>query len=154
MPDQRRNGLRKTERPTEERFHNHIVCGLARISANHGRHAVAESMGRDIRSLENVFAGSDPMAKALFDTLLIDHTALDEVLQLYGLRALPIEQRPEGDMHLATGLSQSLAKLIESNADGVRDHNETLAIAALLRPHLGALQALVTEADRLRTPSH
>ena len=44
------------------------------------------------------------------------------------------------DMRLAAGLSAGLAKLIESNADGHRDHNETLAIAAVIRPHIGALQ--------------
>lgn len=146
--------LRERDRLSEARFHDLIVLGLARLSAANGRQAVADAMGRDLRSLENVFSGSDPKAKALFDTLLLDVTALDEVLGAYGLRALPLQQSHENDMHLAAGLSNSLSKLIESNADGCRDHNETLAVAALLRPHMGALNAIMAEADAIRAPSH
>lgn len=154
MTDRRASVLRESARLSEARFHDLIVLGLARLCAKYGREQVAASMGRDRRSLENVFAGSEPKAKALLDTLLLDVTAMDEVLSAYGLRVVPARQTAENDMHLAAGLSAGLAKLIESAADGVRDHNETLTIADIVRPHLQGLAAIVDEADRLRAPSH
>ena len=55
-------------------------------------------------------------------------------------------------IRLAAGIASGLAKIIESNADGVRDHNETLAIATLIRPHIGALSAIINEADEMTRP--
>lgn len=151
MPDRAASVLPESTRLSEARFHDLIVLGLARLSAKFGREKVAAAMGRDRRSLENVFAGSEPKAKALLDTLLLDATALDEVLSAYGLRVVPVQQGAEDDMHLAAGLSHGLTKLIESAAG---DHNETLMIAEILRPHMRGLAAIVDQADRLRSPSH
>ena len=75
--------------------------------------------------------------KALFDALLLDLTVLDEVLAAYGLCAVPLAVRRDDDLRVASGVAAGLSKLIESAADGCRDHNETLAVAALLRPHMG-----------------
>lgn len=86
--------------------------------------------------------------------LTLDPTALDEVLAAYGLRAMPATSSMQDDMRLAAGISAGLAKLIDANADGVRDHNETLAIAAVIRPHIGALQTIINQADELTRPRH
>lgn len=140
--------------PDEARFHDLLVQGLARVSAKHGRSQLAAAMARTTRQLDNMFGGSDPKPKALFDTLTLDPTALDEVMAAYGLRVMPIAQGSEDDLRLASGIASGLAKLIESNADGVRDHNETLAIAAVIRPHLGALTSIINQADELTRPRH
>jgi hypothetical protein len=140
--------------PDEARFHALLVQGLARVSAKHGRGQLADAMGRSGRQLDNVFGGADPKAKALFDALLLDPTALDEVAAAYGLRIVPATDGQENDMRLAAGIAAGLAKLIESNADGVRDHNETLAIAAVMRPHLGALTNIINQADEITRPRH
>lgn len=141
-------------RVSEPLFHALVVQGLARVAARHGRGTLADAMGRSSRQLDNVFAGADPKPKALFDALMLDPTALDEVLAAYGLRAVPHAAAQEDDMKLASGIAAGLSKLIESNADGVRDHNETLAVAALIRPHMGALTGIIEEADQLTRPPH
>ena len=138
----------------EARFHALLVQGLARVAAKHGRGQLSDAMGRSGRQLDNVFGGADPKPKALFDALTLDPTALDEMMAAYGLRVVPIAQGSEGDLRLASGIASGLAKLIESNADGVRDHNETLAIAAVIRPHLGALTNIINQADELTRPRH
>jgi hypothetical protein len=140
--------------PDEARFHALLVQGLARVAAKHGRGQLSDAMGRSGRQLDNVFGGSDPKAKALFDALALDPTALDEVIAAYGLRIVPATDGQENDMRLAAGIAAGLAKLIESNADGVRDHNETLAIAAVMRPHLGALTNIINQADEITRPRH
>lgn len=140
--------------PDEARFHLLLVQGLARVAARHGMGKLSDAMGRTGRQLGNVFGGADPKPKALFDALTLDPTALDEVLAAYGLRAVPSAQSTEDDMRLAAGISAGLAKLIDANADGVRDHNETLAIAAAMRPHIGALQNIIHQADELTRPRH
>lgn len=140
--------------PDEAQFHALLVQGLARVAATHSRGKLSDAMGRSGRQLDNVFAGADPKAKALFDALTLDPTALDEVLAAYGLRAMPATASLQDDMRLAAGISAGLAKLIDANADGVRDHNETLAIAAVIRPHIGALQTIINQADELTRPRH
>lgn len=149
-----RTVLPKITPPDEARFHMLLVQGLARVAAKHGRGQLADAMGRSGRQLDNVFGGADPKPKSLFDALTLDPTALDEVIGAYGLRIAPASQGTEDDMRLAAGISAGLAKLIESNADGVRDHNETLAIAAVIRPHIGALLNIINQADELTRPRH
>lgn len=140
--------------PDAARFHALLVQGLARLAAKHGRGKLADAMGRSGRQLDNVFGGADPKPKALFDTLTLDTTALDEVMAAYGLRVVRQAQGSEDDLRLASGIAAGLAKLIESNADGIRDHNETIAIAAVIRPHLGALTNIINQADELTRPRH
>lgn len=149
-----RTVLPTIEGPDEARFHMLLVQGLARVAAKHGRGKLADAMGRSGRQLDNVFGGAEPKPKSLFDALKLDPTALDEVIGAYGLRIAPAAHCTEDDMRLAAGISAGLAKLIDANADGVRDHNETLAIAAVIRPHLGALQSIINQADELTRPRH
>ncbi len=149
-----RSVLPQIAAPDEARFHMLLVQGLARIAATHSRGQLADAMGRCGRQLDNVFGGADPKAKALFDALLLDPTALDEVFAAYGLRIAPAVVAQESDMRLASGLASGLAELIAANADGVRDHNETLAVAALIRPHLGALTNIINQADEITRPRH
>ena len=75
-----RSVFHKTAALCEAQFHALVVQGLARIAARHGRGALSDAMGRCSRQLDNVFAGADPKAKALFDALALDATALDELL--------------------------------------------------------------------------
>lgn len=151
-----RTVLQQITPPDEARFHMLLVQGLARIAAKHTRGKLADAMGRSGRQLDNVFGGADPKPKALFDALALDPTALDEVIGAYGLRIVPVTEGSavQEDMRLAAGISAGLSKLIDANADGVRDHNETLAIAAVIRPHIGALLNIVSQADELTRPSH
>lgn len=144
------NVLPKRTGPDETTFGSLFVAGLARVAAKIGKGALADRMGRTTRSIDNIMGGGSTSAKAAFDTLLADPTALDEVLAAYRVRLVPLRSVAANDLLTSAGVINAMGKLVEANTDGIRDHNETLALAQLLRPHLAALTAIVREADELR----
>ena len=132
--------------PDEASFHALLVAGLARVAARITPAALAKKMGRTVRQLNNVMGGATPDAIAIFDALLADPTVLDELLASYGFRLCPLHAEAASDLDIAAGVIGAMGQLVHANADGVRDHNETLAIASLLRPHLPAAEpAIPTE---------
>ncbi|SEM54900.1 hypothetical protein SAMN05192583_0588 [Sphingomonas gellani] len=145
-----RNVLPKRSGPDEATFATLFVAGLARVAAKLGKGALADRMGRTTRSLDNILGGGSTSGKAMFDALLADETALDEVLASYGFRLCPLHSEAANDLTVAAGVIDAMGELVRSRSDGHRDHNETLAVATLLRPHLPAMQAIVREADELR----
>lgn len=147
---QPRNVLPKRTGPSEATFASLFVAGLARVAAKIGKGTLADRMDRTPRSLDNILGGGSTSGKAMFDALLADETVLDEVLASYGFRLCSLHQQAANDLLVAGGVIDAMGKLVSAHADGIRDHNETLSIAALLRPHLPAIQAIVHEADTLR----
>lgn len=147
---QMRNVLPKRSGPDEATFGNLFVAGLARVAAKIGKGALADRMGRTSRSLDNIMGGGSTSGKAMFDTLLADETTLDELMASYGFRLCPLHVDAANDLNVAAGVIDAMGQLVKARADGVRDHNETLAVATLLRPHLAAMHAIVREADELR----
>lgn len=135
---------------SEARFHDLLVAGFARVAAKLGKGTLADRMGRTVRALDNIFAGSTPSAKAMLDALRADETVLDELLRSYGFRLAPLHDRAANDLHTAAGLSHAAASIIESLEDGERQHQETLVVADKLRPHVPSILAIIAEADRLR----
>jgi hypothetical protein len=150
MSLKRNSVLPKRTFPDASRFHALFIAGLARVSAKLGRGTVADAMGRSSRALDNMFGGSCPTAKALLDTLAADETTLDELLAEYGFRLVPLDASRVSDLDLAAAVIGAMGNLVQANSNGIRDHNETLALGALLRPHLPGLTAIVREADVLR----
>lgn len=143
--------LPKRTPPTEARFHHLLVTGLDRVAARIGKPALAEAMDRTVRSLDDVLErGATPGAKALFDALLADPTALAEVLRAYGFKLVPDKADAANDLHTAAGLSHAAGALIEAHEDGHRCHAETLKVANKLRPLLPQIAAIIAEADRLK----
>lgn len=140
----------KNRNVTDAEFHNLIVAGLARVAAKIGRGNLADRMGRTTRALDKVFAGSTPDAKALFDALKADATAIDELASAYGFQLVPLNRECEPDLSLAAGLCDGASELVKANSDGDRDHRETLKVADILRPHIGPAMAIVHEADKIR----
>jgi hypothetical protein len=117
-----------------------------------GKHAFAEALSVSTPTVENALAGKNvPEALTLLNSLAIDETALDEPLREMGLMICRIHQAGGDDLQTAAGVVTAMGDLIQRLADGNRCHNDTLAIAALLRPHMPALEAIVCEADRLRS---
>lgn len=135
---------------TEERFQDLLVAGLARVKARVGAAALASSMNRSTRQLDNVFSGSTPGPKALFDALDADATALDEVLAAYGFKLEPLETAASADLPTIVALGHANAEWIERLGDGQRCHIDTLAIADRLRPLMPHLNGLLNEADRIK----
>jgi hypothetical protein len=135
---------------SEPQFHNLIVAGLARVAAKIGRGNLADRMGRTTRALDKVFAGSTPDAKAMFDALAADPTALDELAAAYGFQLVPLNRDCETDLSLAAGLCDGASELMKANSDGDRNHRETLRVAEILRPHIGPAMGIIQEADKIR----
>lgn len=143
--------LPKRTPPTEARFHHLLVTGLDRVAARIGKHALAEAMDRTVRALDDVLErNATPGAKALFDTLIADPTALTEVLRAYGFKLVPDHADAANDLCTAAGLSHAAGALIEAHQDGTRCHTETLSIANQLRPLLPQITAIIADADRLK----
>lgn len=141
----------KKQPRTESEFHGLVVAGLARVSAKIGRGNLADKMGRTTRSVDKVFAGSTPDAKALWDAMLADGSVMDELAAAYGFRIIPLNADPAADLATATGLCEGAAEIIKSQADGHRDHQETCRVADKLRPFIGPVCAIIHEADAIRS---
>lgn len=137
--------------PTEARFQHLLVTGFDRVAARIGKPSLAEAIDRTVRSLDDVLErGSMPGAKTLFDALLADPTALNELLRAYGFKLVPDRADAANDLMTAAGLSHAAGALIEAHQDGIRNHGETLLVADKLRPLVPQISAIIEEADRLR----
>lgn len=91
-----------------------------------------------------------PEAHTIFNSLIADPTALDEVLSAYGFRISLRRPEAANDMVTLSGLCDAAGELAEALKDGVRVHPETLRVAEKLRPHMPALISIIREADELR----
>lgn len=120
-----------------------------RFKLGHGR--FADDLDVDAKTINRAIAGETlPELHHALNSLLVDPTALDEVLHLYGFELRPCAALGGSDIQTVAGLSHAAGKLAEALADGRRDHLETLDLADDIRPLLPRLSAIVGEADRLR----
>jgi hypothetical protein len=128
-----------------------LAAGWARVASRHGKGALADAIDATERTVENAMAGSTlPELHTALNSLSLDPTALDEVLAAYQLRLCPLHSRAANDLETAAGVINAMGALVTAMADGHRDHNETLAIATLLRPFMPALECLLRDADHVR----
>jgi len=138
---------------SKDRFQRALAAAWTRVAnAMNSRALMANAMGLDDTKTIDRACGSKnlPEAHTIFNSLLADPTALYEVAALYGFKLVPVSVEAANDLTTAAGTIDAMAALIRSQDDNHRDHNETLGIAALLRPHLAALNAIVRQADELR----
>jgi len=134
-------------------FQRLLAMGWTRVWAGMGtKLRMAEAMGeRDINAVDRGASATNlPEAHKVFNSLCADSTALDEVLQGYGFRLVPITAEAANDLTTAAGVINAMGELVRALDDGKRDHNETLAVAAMLRPYMPALMGILGEADGLR----
>ena len=122
-----------------------------RFKLGHGR--FADDLEVDAKTINRAITGETlPELHHALNSLLVDPTALDEVIKLYGFELRPSTSECGNDIQTVAGLSHAAGKLAEALADGRRDHIETLELAEDIRPLLPRLSAIVGEADRLRGP--
>lgn len=147
----RNNVLRTIEPLPKHRVSALLSAGWARVIAKVGKGAFADRVEASARTVENALAGNtNPELHTALNSLAVDPTALDEVMAGYGFRLIPLHAEAANDLATAAGVVNAMGELIARLADGDRDHNDTLAVAALLRPHVPAIEAIVREADALR----
>jgi hypothetical protein len=134
-------------------FQRKLSVAWSRLWAKgHSKVDMAKAMDlKDTGPLDRGLSGSNlPSAHVIFNSLLVDPTALDEILNHYGVRAVPVAANPANDIVTAAGVMDAMAALVRAFQDGHRDHQETLEVADLLQPHLAAMAAIVNEAAALR----
>lgn len=128
-----------------------LSAGWARAIAASGKGAFADALEVSENTIGNALAQrTTPELHTVLNSLTVDPTALDELLAGYGVRLCPLHAVAANDLATAAGVISAMGSLVEAMADGHRDHNETLAVAQLLRPHMSAVNAIIHEADALR----
>lgn len=137
----------------KDKFQRLLASSWGRVWPSIGKGTMAQRMDlNSTKTIDRAVTGANlPEAHVVFNSLAACPTALDEVLGAYGYRAIPVTTAAANDLNTAAGTIDAMAALIRSQDDNHRDHNETLAIAQLLRPHMAALQGIMAEADRLRS---
>lgn len=129
-----------------------IALGWARTASNVGKGAMADKIDGTTKLIDRTLTGeSVPELHTALNSLLADHTALNEVFALYGFTP-PRKRMPDAQNDLATvsSLSAVVSTFCGALEDGDRNHQETLALADLLRPLMPALVHILDEANRLR----
>lgn len=129
-----------------------ISAGWSRCSNAMGAGTFADAADMDAVTVRRGVSGpSLPSAENLLNSLASDQTALNEVLALYGLIAMPKVAEAANDMHLVTGLSGAVAEYLKRIADGKRCHIDEAVLAALFRPLMPQMQAIVDADDARRS---
>lgn len=142
----------KQQPPSELQYHERLVAGLARCAVEIGRGNLADKSNRTTRALDKLFSGSsaDTTGKGLLDFLCAHPQALDEVMALYGYRAVPIQTAPAADFGLIADTAALQAEHTEAMRDGHRCHRDTMRIADKARPVVAQYSSIIAEADKAR----
>lgn len=138
---------------SKDKFQAKLAQAWSRVaSALGGQVAMAAKMQlNDTAPIKRgINAKNLPEAHNIFNSLIADASALDEILRAYGFRLVPDTPEAANDMATLAGLCETAAEMSEALRDGKRIHPETLRIADKLRPHMPALTAILSEAERLR----
>lgn len=137
---------------SKDKFQQRLSQAWGRVWPRVGKGRMAACMGlADTKTIDRAVSLSNlPEAHTIFNSLLADETALDEILAEYGYRITRIEAEAGADFITLSGLCETAAELSEALKDGNRLHPETLKVADKLRPHMPALVAFLREADELR----
>jgi hypothetical protein len=91
-----------------------------------------------------------PELHTVLNSLLADPTALLNTFNLYGGVFVPVEHGECDDNTAISQMLRAATEYFERMKDGVRDHNDTLALAELFRPLIPAMLCVIREAGALR----
>jgi len=129
-----------------------LVAGWSRIMARIGRGTFVDHMAVDRKVIERTIGlGNMPHLDTVLNSLLIDPTALDEVLALYGFGR---HRLPDGGKMDTTpeelGDVLDFAASFSAYQRGPHNHQSKLKLAESARPVAQVTCGIVAEADRLR----
>lgn len=128
-----------------------LAMAWSRIWPKIGKGRMADEADTNTRTIDRVLTGDHlPEAQTIFNALVADETALDEILGEYGFLLRRKNSDAANDMDLAAGLGHSVAELIDRLKDGHRCHVDTAILGALFRELIPQMQAVVDEADAMR----
>lgn len=136
---------------TEEDVRPLVAPALIGLCAEHGPAKVGLMVGCHGKTVSRARDKHATLeASTLLNLLAADPNALDLALAHFGFRLTKLHSDAANDLHTAAGLMDGASELVKAVATDGRDNQETLRVAALLRPHLPAAIAIVREADELR----
>ncbi|WP_343518115.1 hypothetical protein [Sphingomonas sp.] len=144
-----RNNVCPIEPLSKDKFQRKLAAAWGRVWPTMGKGVMAERMGlNDAKTIDRAVTASNlPEAHTVFNSLVADISALDEVLKEYGLRAAPRHAVAANDMALAADLSLTVTEFLKRLADGKRCHIDTAVLAELFRRLIPQMQAVVDEHD-------
>lgn len=113
---------------------------------------MADRMGSNTKTIDRaVTAENLPEAHTVFNSLIADPTALDQILREYGYCLRPLTAEAANDMHTAADLARAAGSMVDALSDGRRDHLETLQLGEIFRHLQPKLTAIICEADAIRS---
>lgn len=150
MPDS--SGQVRPRFPSKLDVSSHLAAGWARVMARIGRGNFTDKMGVDRKVVSRALGQETvPELHTVLASLLVDPTALDEVLALYGfgLHRLPessggVDPERLGDV---LEFASETSRFARGNPN---DHRAKLVLAERARPVVQFAAGLVAEADRIR----
>jgi hypothetical protein len=134
----------------EDDFRRLVSATLRRLGAHHKQASLAYVAGCEERTIGNAARAANSLSgKALFNLLLADPTALDELAAHFGMRLVALDAEAANAagqmMAQAAGFTATVATAM---ADGQIDHRERAEIVAAARPLLQQVGAMVAQHDR------
>lgn len=144
------NQVRPIRKRSKAEVSGALAAGWSRVSSGR-KGAFADNVEIDVKTVNRALTGeTTPELHTAFNSLADDPTALDELAALYGVTIRPRKTTSGSDMDLCAGLGAALAEYLHRLADGKICHTDKLAMAALFRPLIPQMAAIVDEADALR----
>lgn len=149
MPD---NQVCPRIRPSKSDVSAALSAAWARTAAMVGKGVVADAIDGSTKTVDRALTGPGlPELHTALYSLHADPLALDEVFALLGFESPRLRAaKRTAPMELAAGLGHGLTELLDRLGDGKLCHNDKLALAALFRPLIPQLSAIVDEADAAR----
>lgn len=147
----------ETRGVTEDQFHGAMVAGLGRAERRVGRAALAFVMDlKSIKALTNIFGGTAPHPKRLWDARSADPTVLDDIADLYGCRIVAQDHFTNAELGTLP-IAALLAKVAEAESPDspggtAKTHRELLD----MEDHVRAVHALtggwIEQINAIRQP--
>lgn len=128
-----------------------LTRAWARVLDQHGgkcKGKFADQLGVCSTTVENAMSGKTvPELHTALNSLLFDKTALNEVLELYGVTIAPLMSEAANDLQVIAGMNDASSEWLNRIIDGRRCHRDTAALAKLFRPLIAKMQGVIEEAD-------
>lgn len=139
---------------TREYVHGKLTQAWARTIAQQfkgNKTEFARRVGCDVSTVRGGMGGEHlPELHTVLNSLIACPNALDELLSAYGYQLIALNAEMSPDMVTLGQMGHAIAEFIDALSDGKRTHQETLELAAALRPLVPRLTQIIHEADGLR----
>lgn len=143
--------VRTGRAPTKAEVSAAIGMDWQSVSFRHSKSLLADTIDADAKTVNRAITGETlPELHKALASLLVDPTALQRTLALYGGRFVPDSASAANDLATIGDLSALVTAFVNALEDGVRDHQETITLADLIVPLIAKLTHILDEARRIQ----